>query len=205
MGEIEAGIFDVGGVLISDEMAHVRRDVLATLELDEATFAPAWSELIPLLGNGQIEEEEFWRRVVERTAARGALPAESLFLREYARRYRVHQEVLDLVTRLKEAGLRLAVLSNTITAHVTHNRAQGLFAPFDVLVFSNELGLGKPDPRVYHHCLAQLGLADRPAAAFFVDDREENVAAATTLGIHGIAFTDPAALVGAVRTLGVAV
>ena len=205
MTRIEAGIFDVGGVLISNEMAHVRRDILATLVLDEETFGPAWNGLTPLLGNGQIEEDEFWRRLIEQTAARGALPAESLFLREYVRRYRVHQEVLDLAARLKEAGLRLAVLSNTITAHVTHNRAQGLFAPFDVLVFSNELGLGKPDPRVYRHCLAQLGLAERPAAAFFVDDLAENVAAATALGIHGIRFTDPAALVDAVRTLGVAV
>src|SRR6266545_7269039 len=121
---IEAGVFDVGGVLISNEMAHVRRDILATLELEEEAFAPAWSELSPLLGSGQIEEDEFWRGVVERTAARGALPAESLFLREYVRRYRVHDEVLDLVRRLRELGLVTAVLSNTITAHVTHNRAQ---------------------------------------------------------------------------------
>jgi epoxide hydrolase-like predicted phosphatase len=205
MTRIEAGIFDIGGVLISDEMAHVRRDIVQTLGVEEEVFGAAWSEIVPLLGNGQIEEDEFWRRVVERTAAPGTLPAQSLFLREYVRRYRPHQEVLDLAARLKALGLQTAVLSNTITTHVTHNRTQGLFAPFDVLVFTNEVGVGKPDARIYRHTLEQLGLADRPEATFFVDDRQENVDAANALGIHGILFTNPATLVAEVRKLGLEV
>src|SRR6266540_6081521 len=90
---IEAGIFDVGGVLITNQMAHVWRDVLETLQLDEPTFRTAWRELGILLGNGQIDEAEFWRRLVERTGARGALPEESLFVREYGRRWEVQQPV----------------------------------------------------------------------------------------------------------------
>src|SRR6266508_4413842 len=111
--QIEAGIFDVGGVLISNQMAHVWPDVLDTLQLDEPTFRAAWRELGILLGNGQIEEAEFWRRFLERTQVKGTLPEESLFVREYGRRWDVQQPVLDLVTRLKELGLKTAVLSNT--------------------------------------------------------------------------------------------
>ncbi len=193
----------MGGVLISNEMAHVWRDVLETLQLEEGVWKPAWRELGPLLGNGQLEEDELWRRLLERTAARGALPVESLFLREYGRRWRAHQEVLDLVSRLKTAGLRTAILSNTIASHVTHNRERGLYAPFDVLVFSNEVGVSKPDPAIFRHCLRLIGLEDRPQAAFFVDDMEENVAAARTLGLHAIHFTSPEQLVVDVRQLGI--
>jgi non-ribosomal peptide synthetase component E (peptide arylation enzyme) len=60
---IEAGIFDVGGVLITNRMAHAWRDVLETPQLDESTFRAAWREMGIQLGNGRIEEEEFWRRV----------------------------------------------------------------------------------------------------------------------------------------------
>ena len=200
---IEAGIFDVGGVLISNQMEHVWRDVLETLQLEEPVFRTAWREMGPALGSGQIEEAEFWRRFLERTGAAGALPEESLFVREYGRRWSVHQEVLDLVTRLKQLGLKTAVLSNTITAHVAHNQEKGLYAPFDVLVFSNEVGLSKPDPAIYRHTLERLGLAERPQAAFFVDDLEENVTAARALGMRGILFTDPAQLTADVRALGV--
>lgn len=202
---IEAGIFDVGGVLISNQMAHVWRDVRETLQLEETVFRTAWRELGAALGAGQVEEADFWRGFLERTGAKGTLPEESLFVREYGRRWSVHQPVLDLVVRLKELGLKTAVLSNTITAHVTHNRERGLYAPFDVLVFSNEVGMSKPDEAIYRHTLDRLGLAERPEAAFFVDDLEENVAAARALGMRGILFTDPAQLMEEVRALGVAV
>src|SRR5262249_6796237 len=55
---IEAAIFDVGGVLIANDPDAIRRDVLATLVLEEAALAPAWAELLPLLGNGRVSEEE---------------------------------------------------------------------------------------------------------------------------------------------------
>jgi len=201
--QIEAGIFDVGGVLISNQMEHVWRDVRETLQLDEPVFRTAWREIGPALGSGQIEEAEFWRRFLERTGAAGTLPEESLFVREYGRRWSVHHEVLDLVARLKELGLKTAVLSNTITAHVSHNTEKGLYAPFDALVFSNEVGISKPDPAIYRHTLEQLGLADRPGAAFFVDDLQENVDVALALGMHGTLFTDAAQLLEDVRALGV--
>ena len=201
--KIEAGIFDVGGVLISNQMAHVWRDVLETLRLEEPVFRTAWREMGPSLGSGQIEEADFWQRFLERTGAKGALPEQSLFLREYGRRWSVHQEVVDLVTRLRELGLKTAVLSNTITAHVAHNREKGLYAPFDVLVFSNEVGISKPDAAIYRHTLDQLGLSNRPDVAFFVDDLEENVVAAREVGMRGILFKDAAQLMDEVRALGV--
>ncbi|HEU5318986.1 MAG TPA: HAD family phosphatase [Chloroflexota bacterium] len=201
--KIEAGIFDVGGVLITNQMAHVWRDVLETLQLDEPTFRAAWREMGILLGNGQIEEDEFWRRFVERTGAKGALPEESLFVREYGKRWEVQQPVLDLVGRLKERGLKTAVLSNTIATHVGHNRARKLYDPFDVQVFSNEVGISKPDPAIYRRCLELLDLSERPEAAFFVDDLEGNVVAAREVGLNGILFTGAAQLYEDVRCLGV--
>jgi len=203
--QIEAGIFDVGGVLISNEMAHVWRDVLETLQLEEPVFRTAWREIGPALGSGRIEEAEFWRQFLEKTGAKGTLPEDSLFVREYGRRWSVHQEVLDLVGRLKELGLKTAVLSNTITAHVTFNTSKGLYTAFDVLVFSNEVGLSKPDPAIYRDTLEKLALGDRPDAAFFVDDLEENVTTARALGMHAILFKDPAQLLEDVRALGVSI
>ena len=204
-GAIEAGIFDVGGVLITNQMAHVWRDVRETLQLDDPTCRAAWRELGILLGNGKISEDEFWRRFLERTGAKGALPEESLFVREYGRRWEVQRPVLELVGRLRGLGLKTAVLSNTIEAHVTHNRARGLYAPFDVVVFSNEVGMSKPGRAIFRHTLELLGLQERPEAAFFVDDLEENVRAANEVGLRGIHFKDAAQLAEEVRGLGVGV
>jgi HAD superfamily hydrolase (TIGR01509 family) len=128
--------------------------------------------------------------------------AESLFLREYVRRFRVHHDVLDLVAALKRRGLRLAVLSNTIEPHARYLRRTGLLRHFDVQVLSNEVGMSKPDPRVYRHTLRLLESEASPERVFFVDDLAENVAAAAALGIHGILFESGAQLRDALRALG---
>jgi HAD superfamily hydrolase (TIGR01509 family) len=193
-------------VLIANMSDAIVRDIPATLQIDEHTFARAWATLGPLLGTGRIAEDAFWRRVVAATGAAGRVPAppeESLFVREYARGWLEHREVLDLVARVRQAGLKTAALSNTIAPHVAYMLGRDLFRDFDVRVFSNEVGASKPDPAIYLHTLSRLGLEDRPAAAFFVDDRQENVDAALRFGIHGLLFRDATELERDLAALGV--
>ena len=57
---------------------------------------------------------------------------------------------------------------------------------FDDLVFSAEVGLAKPDKRIYELALHRLHTP--PAEAIFVDDVRENVEAARAIGMIGIRF-----------------
>ena len=53
-------------------------------------------------------------------------------------------------------------------------------------MFSSEVGLRKPDPRIYHLTLERLGgLA--PSEAVLLDDFEVNVEAARAIGMRGVA------------------
>jgi putative hydrolase of the HAD superfamily len=78
------------------------------------------------------------------------------------------------------AGVRLGVLSNAPAPLAASVRAAGWSAAVDVLVFSAEVGLAKPDPRIYARADAAFGVA--PGDVVFFDDREENVAAARAHG-----------------------
>jgi epoxide hydrolase-like predicted phosphatase len=60
---------------------------------------------------------------------------------------------------------------------------------FDELFISAEIGLVKPDPRLYRLALDRLGVA--PGEAVFIDDFPENVQAARQAGLHAIHFTSP--------------
>jgi putative hydrolase of the HAD superfamily len=59
---------------------------------------------------------------------------------------------------------------------------------FDSRTFSCEVGLCKPEAAIYWDCLNKLGV--RPSEVLFLDDRESNVRAAESLGIHAILFKD---------------
>jgi putative hydrolase of the HAD superfamily len=60
---------------------------------------------------------------------------------------------------------------------------------FDDMIISAEVGLAKPDRRIYQLALDRLGV--EPEHTIFVDDIDENIQGARELGIHGVHFQDP--------------
>ena len=83
---------------------------------------------------------------------------------------------------------RTAFLSNGVPETMARIRAERpLDRWFDVVVVSYEVGLAKPDPRIFELCLSRLGA--HAGEALFVDDRAENVAAAERLGMRTLHFT----------------
>jgi putative hydrolase of the HAD superfamily len=88
---------------------------------------------------------------------------------------------------LKQHGLLTAILSNIgDSVQVSVESAFDWIHRFDVLVWSYQLGIAKPDPAIYRHTLAELGTL--PEETLFIDDKLENVEAARVLGIRAIQF-----------------
>ena len=101
-------------------------------------------------------------------------------------------ETIALVRQLKGRA-PLALLSNTNEMHIAWVTARWDFLGcFDDMVLSFREGCAKPEPEIYRRALARLSV--KPAEAFFVDDRPENVAGALAAGMDAVPFTDAAAL-----------
>jgi putative hydrolase of the HAD superfamily len=76
-----------------------------------------------------------------------------------------------------------------------------LLDDLDAFFSSCYLGLRKPDRRIYQVALDVL--QRDPEEVIFIDDRPENVAAAASLGIHGIRYEGSAKLADELARLGV--
>ena len=76
-----------------------------------------------------------------------------------------------------------------------------LLDDFDAFFSSCYLGLRKPDRKIYQIALDVL--QRDPERAVFIDDRPENVAAAASLGIHGIRYQGSEQLAAELERLGV--
>ena len=70
---------------------------------------------------------------------------------------------------------------------------------FDQMIISAEVGVVKPDARIYHMALEQLGVS--PSEAVFVDDFIENVKGAQAVGMSAIHFRDPEAALAELKNL----
>ena len=102
------------------------------------------------------------------------------------------------------AGLRprykTAILSNSFAGarEVEHARYQ--FGDLcDMLIYSHEEGLEKPDPRFYMLACERLGV--EPQEIVFLDDVAGHVAAARALGIHAVLFQDTAQAIREIEAL----
>lgn len=92
------------------------------------------------------------------------------------------------IDAMREAGLRLGILSNFSRELWTLLDQQDLRHRFDAIAVSADIGVMKPAPAAYQAILHMLSLP--PEACLFIDDLPDNIAAAQALGLNGIAFRD---------------
>lgn len=106
----------------------------------------------------------------------------------YSQTITVSKEALEALERLRERGLKLGLVSNVALLPQLMREdleALGLMSHLDVTVFSSEVGSRKPDPRIFEHALARLGISGSSAA--FVGDRLlDDVWGARQLGMRTI-------------------
>src|SRR5688572_21441162 len=110
-------------------------------------------------------------------------------------RIRRNDEMIETARRISE-HYKVGLLTNNVKEWGGWRE----FYPtdvFEVVVDSSEVGMRKPDPRIYRLTCERLGVA--PARAAFVDDIEDNVAGARNVGLVGIHFTSTGAVLDQLR------
>jgi putative hydrolase of the HAD superfamily len=178
---VEVLLFDLGGVLV--DFSGVR-------------------EVAPLLPVGTSEANiiERWRRCPHSEAFdRGQLTSHEIserFLRDWnidlttehlLEMFRSWSKCLfpgavELLDSFRPR-FRLAALSNSNELHLERNAlALGVPDLFEVTISSHQVGLSKPDPRIYLAALDRLRVS--ADSVMFFDDRHENIVAASELGIR---------------------
>lgn len=86
---------------------------------------------------------------------------------------------------LHARGLALGLVSNTFRDHRKSLARDGLSGLFRVVILSIEIGIWKPDPRIFTIACAELGLP--PDRVAHVGDKEDkDVAPARAAGLHAI-------------------
>lgn len=98
-----------------------------------------------------------------------------------------HWPVVHKARELKASGLPIALLTNNVKEWGDHWRATfPVDELFEVIVDSSDVGMRKPDPRIYLLTCERVGVA--PDRCVFVDDNADNIAAARALGMETVHF-----------------
>ncbi len=183
---IKAVVFDIGGVLeITPSLGWVEKwetklnlepgdlgerlkDVWEGGSLGTITEADVHQKISEIIGMSaqQVDDmmQDLWTEYL------GALNTE---IYEYCRKLRPQY--------------RTAILSNSfVGAREKEEEAYKFSEIVEMLIYSHEVGLAKPDPKIYELTCERLGL--RPEEVLFIDDHESLIEAARACGLHGVVY-----------------
>ncbi len=187
---IKGVIFDVGGVLVRTHDQSGRRKWEARLGLKPGSLAQLVfnSERGCKAQLGQASSQEVWAWVGTHL---GLNRDELATLKhDFWAGDQVDHDLCDYIRRLR-ARYHTGMLSNSWARDSRAMAKKFGFADcFDVFVTSAEVGVMKPDARIYQIAMQRLGVS--PSESVFVDDFSENIEAARRLGMHVIHFAAPA-------------
>jgi 2-haloacid dehalogenase len=194
-------VFDLGGVLVDWDPRNLYRKLFAG---DDGAMEHFLANVCTQSWN---EEQDAGRSFAEACALlKVAHPDKSPLIDAWIERHHemfagtIHGSV-EILAELRTRGVPLYALSNWSAETFPAARARFEFLEwFRGILISGDVKLLKPDSRIYKHFLETFAID--PAHAIYIDDRRNNVDAATALGMHGIVFTDSAALRAELVRLG---
>lgn len=192
--EIEAIIFDLGGVLLNIDYSLSQKAMSELLGCPVNFSKKLQADLFSDYESGQISDQQF----------RDGLRSLSLSQKEFSDNEIDHAWNIMLgdlpqrrVTMLEKVGAikPIYLLSNTNGIHYRafcadiekNMNFQKFEAFFQKLYWSHELGMRKPNQDIFQHVLSDNGLD--PASTLFIDDSPQHVEGARKLGIKAFHLT----------------
>lgn len=185
--KIRAIIFDMGGVILltcdeSSRIALARQLGVSTEELIKAVFL---SESAIRSEEGEIGKNDHWKNVLrsfDKDSVKNVIPYYEAFFAGDC----IDKELMEFIHSLKKK-YKIGFLSNAFKG--AREWVEGHFHfldAFDLTIFSYEVQLRKPDPRIYRLVCERLEV--RPEEAIFIDDMAVNVEGARLAGLYAIQY-----------------
>ena len=172
-------LFDIGNVLVTFDFNRCAARLAEFSELGSQAIQDAIAPLKGPLESGQMPEGEFFERCIDALGFEGG----------HDRFCEIWSDIFTLNTPMAQTLATLPqkfpayLFSNTNDPHKRWLLAKfPIFKHFDGGLYSHEAGCMKPDEKFYHMAIERFQLD--PAATFYVDDLEPNIATGRRLGFQ---------------------
>jgi 2-haloacid dehalogenase len=194
-------LFDLGAVLIDWNPRYLYRPLFNG---DDQAMEHFLSEIAPPWWNLEIDAGKTFDQAVAERAAVHPDHADKIALWRDGWEKMLRDEIagsVEILGELRDKGHRLHALTNWSAETFPIARRRFEFLKwFEDIVVSGEVGLAKPDPRIFALTIGRCRLD--PARTVFIDDSLRNVEAGRNAGMHALHFSDPQQLRADLTRLG---
>lgn len=196
---IKAIIFDWGGVLIKNPAEGLINFCAKRLKVKPELLKKEYRKYEKKFQKGVIKEKILWKNICNELSI--PFPKKLLWGKAVKNVFKDNREIYSIVKKLKKKGYKLGFLSNTELPAKRYFFEKNYNRFFDVMVFSCDKKLVKPQLQIFHLILKKLKV--KPSETIFVDDNELYVRASCNSGIKGIVFKNEKKLLKDFSNLGV--
>ena len=193
---VQAVIFDWGGTLTpwhTIDHETLWREVCALHFAEEMAERNADAIRVAEWELWRVAERDHRSATMDHVFERAGVAPTAAFLASYALAWEPHTltdpDVPQLFRRLRAAGVKIGVLSNTMWPRSMHEQVftrDGVLELIDGAVYSSEIEWTKPHPEAFRAAMAAVGVTD-PAACVFVGDRPyDDVFGAKRAGMRAV-------------------
>jgi len=196
--KIKAVIFDVGGVLaISKKPLQKYRGRSHNLSVHEfiaKKLKISLDQYFDSIDTAYIKsfEGKFTKKQIAKILADNLKSnpekIEKLYHQAYKKNFKQNKQLFKQAFELQKRGYKIAVLSDQWPLSYRTLMPKKNFKNFDQVIVSCEVGIRKPNPKIYHLTLRKLKLS--PSETIFIDNQEWNLNPAKKIGMKTILFKD---------------
>jgi len=185
---VKAVLFDYGKVLSGPEKIESWHGMRAVLGISDPEFREAYWKYRDDYDRGTLSGTEYWNQIARDLGfplqESNLLELQKLDVEMWTD---PNPPMIEWAHRLKQAGIRIGILSNIGDAMEQGVRAKFPWVEgFTHATWSHRLKMRKPEPEIYAAAAKGLGVA--PAEVLFIDDREDNIAGAQAAGMQGVVY-----------------
>jgi glucose-1-phosphatase len=194
-------IFDIGGVLITpaEKITPFILSQIFSIPLNEAITE--YLQARPMLRLGSMKTEDLMQQIQMRYPAREKVTDfNQMYTNYYCKQAIVNEDLQKLIQTLTHNYL-LVACSNMSDLHVKINRDRNLFAYFHHVYLSSEIGLVKPDVKIFQKMFTDLKL--KPEECVFIDDTPENIEVGKSLNMNTYLYDSVLQLSGYLQKEGI--
>lgn len=183
---IKAILFDLHGVLFTNSTKTFIDKLSKQTGISNKRIVEVFDEGIGVdYREGRASRDEFWQHVRENLKLENIDQLEQDWLNEYQLIEGTKEIILELMKKY-----RILYLSDNFEKKINWLHSQHQFLDwFEGGLSSHEVGVRKPDPKMYEKAIEKFNL--KPREILFVDDKEINLPPAKKLGMETVLFTSP--------------
>lgn len=199
--KVKAIVFDFGGVITKKNVTVIAEFISKSLNISQPEALQTLAKLKQFEHKGG-KEIDFWPKFGNSIGKK--ITADWLNQLKEARLQAIEEipGMNNLVKDLQKQGYKTALLSNgKRLAGIKKER--GYYDLFHPIILSSEVGIRKPDPKVYRLILNQLNM--KPEEVLFIDNKIENVKGAQSVGMDAIEFVSMKQLTQELKQRGIVI